>query len=85
MLRWELLEIIERENILIEAIVYRPLGETSQGGDAYQLPNTSGHSARELISAVLFDGFELVSQSVVMLPDGAVQKHWTFKLQVIKS
>lgn len=84
MVRWELLEIIEHDDVIVEATLYRPLGASSPGEDAYQLPFTSGHSARELISAVLFDGFEPVSQSVIVLPDGNIHKHWAFKMQVVK-
>lgn len=83
MLRWEILEIVERDGLLIEANLFRPMGETGEGADAYQLPFTSDHSAKELISAVLFDGFEPVAQSVVVLADGTLQRHWTFRMQVI--
>lgn len=83
MIRWEILEIVERDGTLIEANLFRPLGETGEDEAAYQLPFTSDNSAKELISAVLFDGFEPIAQSVVMTADGTLQRHWTFKMQVI--
>lgn len=83
MLRWEILEIVEQDGVLIKANLYRPLGMPDSGPDTYQLPFTPDDNVAQLISAVLFDGFEPLSQSVVTLPDGAVQKHWTFRLQII--
>lgn len=83
MSRWEILEIIERNGILERAILYRPLGETPDESNGYHLPFTADNNARQLISAVLFDGFEPINQAVMVLPDGTVQKHWTFRLQVI--
>lgn len=77
MTRWEILEIIERDGSLIAANLYRPLGEPTE-----ELPFIQGENAGQLISAVLFDGFEPVEQAVVVLPDGSVQKHWMFRLQL---
>jgi len=75
--RWEILEIIERDGSLIAANLYRPLGEPTE-----ELPFIQDESAEQLISAVLFDGFEPINQAIAVLPDGTVQKHWTFRLQV---
>lgn len=83
MLRWEILEIIERDNILVTANLYRPLGQQAQAGDSIRLPFDADNRADQMISAALLDGFEPVSQSVIVLPDGIVQKHWVFRLQVI--
>jgi hypothetical protein len=82
-LRWEILEIIEQDSQLIDAILYRPLGHLETYPDAYQLPFVPKGDVAQLISAVLFDGFEPMSQVVVVLPDGTIQKHWTFRLQII--
>jgi hypothetical protein len=82
-LRWEILEIIEQDGVLTEAKLYRPLGQPTDGPDVYQLPFPSDDDAGQLISAVLLDGFEPFSQSVAVLPDGATQKHWVFRLQII--
>ncbi len=83
MLRWEILEIVERDGVLIEATLYRPLSEADGSLDVYRLPFNAENNAQQLISAVLFDGFEPINQAVVALADGGVQKHWTFRLQVI--
>ena len=82
-LRWELLEIVEQDGVLIRSTLYRPMGDPTDSLDAYQLPFNAENNARQLISAVLFDGFEPVNQSVVVLPDGQVQTHWMFRLQTI--
>ncbi len=83
MTRWEILEIIERDGVLERATLYRPLGELADGPDYYPLPFTPENNTRQLISAVLFDGYEPVSQAVTLLPGGVVQKHWTFRQQVM--
>ncbi|MFC1961213.1 hypothetical protein ACFLYO_10950 [Chloroflexota bacterium] len=77
MSRWEILEVIERDGSLIAANLYRPLGEPTE-----ELPFIQGESAEQLISAILFDGFEPVDQAVIALPNGSVQKHWMFRLQI---
>ena len=83
MLRWEILEIIERDGALVAANLYRPLGHPDSEEDAYQLPFVPEDDAKQLISAVLFDGFEPVSHSAVVLLDGTMENHWVFRLQVI--
>lgn len=82
MLRWEILEIVEQNGKVINAALHRPLGAAT-GPEAYRMPFNPDDDAYQLISAVLFDGFEPMSQAVVALPDGTVQKHWTFRLQII--
>ena len=82
MLRWEVLEIVEQDGIVIQATLYRPLGNPDDP-DMYQIPFNSDNNAHQLISAVLFDGFEPFGQTVIVLPNGAFQKHWTFRLQVV--
>jgi hypothetical protein len=80
--RWEILEVIEQNGRLIDAILYRPISDPKTGSDAYQLPFPPQDNVAQLINAVLFDGFEPVSQTVITLSDGTLQKHWTFRLQV---
>lgn len=81
MLRWEILEIVEQEGTVLRAMLHRPLGQTLTEADACHLSFAIGHQADELIRAVLFDGYEPLNQAVVALPDGSIQKHWTFRLQ----
>lgn len=83
MLRWELIEIIEQDGKLIEATIYRPLDLPETEPHEYELPLNTGGDAKQLIRAVLFDGFELVNHTALVLPDGAVQKHWVFRLQIV--
>jgi hypothetical protein len=81
MIRWEILEVIERGGVLVEATLYRPLGQHDSHSSGYQLPFAPEDDVKQLIRAVLFDGFEPVSQSVCPLPDGTIQKHWVFRMQ----
>jgi hypothetical protein len=81
-LRWEILEVIERDGVLIKTQLYRPLGASEPSPDTDRLPFHPDNDISQLISAALFDGFEPVSHSVVGLPDGSLQQHWVFRLQV---
>ncbi|MBN1963217.1 MAG: hypothetical protein JW910_01135 [Anaerolineae bacterium] len=81
-LRWEILEIVEQDGTVVNAALYRPLG-AAMDSEGYQIPFNPDNNAYQLISAVLFDGFEPMNQAVAVLPGGTVQKHWTFRLQVI--
>lgn len=83
MLRWEILEIIEQNDTVLQAMLHRPLGQTLAEADANHLSFAIGHQAHELIRAVLFDGYEPLTQAVVALPDGSIQKYWTFRLQIV--
>lgn len=83
MIRWEMLEIVERNGTLIEANLLRPMGQAGDGGDARPLPFEPQQDANQLICAALFDGYEPLSQSVFVLPDGTIEKHWLFRMQVV--
>lgn len=83
MLRWEILEIVERDGVLIKSQLLRPLGSPDDLPNGYDLPFQPDHDASQLISAALFDGFEPVSHSVVALSDGSLQQHWIFRLQIV--
>ena len=83
MLRWEILEIVERDGVLIKSQLYRPLGEPAEAPDDYRVPFHPDNDVSQLISAALFDGFEPISHTVVRLPDDSLQQHWIFRLQII--
>ncbi|NPV66073.1 MAG: hypothetical protein HPY64_02870 [Anaerolineae bacterium] len=82
MTRWEILEIVERNGVLVKANLYRPLGQTGEDAAAYQLPFTPEDDAVQLIGAVLFDGFEPMAHTAISLPDGTLQNHWVFRMPV---
>jgi len=81
--QWELLEIVERDGVLVESHLFRPLGDLHDITGEHRIPFHPDNNTPQLISAVLLDGFEPFSQSVIMLPDGSLQKHWLFRLQVM--
>jgi len=81
--QWELLEIIERDGVLVESNLFRPLGDFHEMADDHRIAFHPENNTAQLIRAVLLDGFEPVSQSVILLSDGSLQKHWLFRLQVM--